>query len=511
MNGTPRGVTRRGLLQGVAGLGVAGTVVGGGAAHAGGPPRETESAATSTTRRPVHVDVVVVGAGLAGLSAARTLQHAGRSVLVLEARNRVGGRTLNHDLGNGHHGDMGGTWIGPTQTAIAALAREMGVHAFDQPDNGNQVYYDGTQRLTYDDTTPVLGTAPPDPTILPDVATIVALIDQMAQEVPVDRPWDAPHAAEWDNKTLDSWLRLHTANPKTREVASSAFEAILGCEAREVSLLFAIAYVAQATDGSTYGTFERLINTRGGAQAQRFVEGAQVISIRMANRLGARHVRLSSPVHRIEQDAKGVTVHSDTGVVRARQVVVAIPPTLAGRIDYTPNLPPSRDALTQRLPMGALIKAEAFYAKPWWRDKGLTGAAVSTVGPAKTTFDVSPKDGRIGGLLGFVGGDEARKYTGRPAALRRAVLANFATFMDDDRALHPTHFEVMDWTREKWTRGCPVAIAAPGVLTEYGPSLTAPVGRIHWAGTETASYWHGYMDGAVRSGRRAAAEILGRS
>src|SRR4051812_4700128 len=414
MTSTPRGVTRRGLLQGVAGLSVAGAVAGAGAAQAGGPPRETEPAATTTRRKPAHVDVVVVGAGLAGLSAARTLQHAGRSVLVLEARNRVGGRTLNHDLGNGHHGDMGGTWIGPTQTAIAALAKEMGVHAFDQPDNGNQVYYDGTQRLTYDDTTPVLGTAPPDPTILPDIATIVALIDQMAQEVPVDRPWDAPHAAEWDNKTLDSWLRLHTANPKTRAVASSAFEALLGCEAREISLLFAIAYVAQATDGSSYGTFERLINTRGGAQAQRFVEGAQVISIRMARHLGSSRLLLSSPVRRIQQHSRGGAVVSDRATVSAKHVVVAIPPTLAGRIDYAPLLPPLRDQLTQRLGMGALIKCEAFYTKPWWRDLGYTGAVVSTVGPAKTTFDVSPRDAKIGGMLGFVGGDEARRYVGRP-------------------------------------------------------------------------------------------------
>jgi monoamine oxidase len=154
------------------------------------------------------------------------------------------------------------------------------------------------------------------------------------------------------------------------------------------------------------------------------------------------------------------------------------------------------------------LKAEAFYGKPFWRDNGLTGAAVSTVGPAKTTFDVSPQDAKIGGLLGFIGGDAARRYTGRPDALRKAVLANFATYLNDDRALHPTQFHVMDWTREEWTRGCPVAIAAPGVLTEYGPALAAPVGRIHWAGTETATYWHGYMDGAVRSGERAASEIL---
>src|SRR4051794_17065250 len=362
------GISRRGLLQGAAGLSVAGGAIA--AVDAG-------AATTATALQRRQADVVVVGAGLAGLSAARRLQHAGRSVIVLEARDRVGGRTLNHDLGNGHHGDMGGTWIGPTQTAIAALAKKMDVHAFDQPDEGSQVYYDGTTRLTYDDSTPVVGTAPPDPTILPDIVSIIAQVDTMAQEVPVDRPWDAPHAAEWDRQTLDSWLRSNTANPKTMDVASAAFEALLGCEAREISLLYAVHYVATATDGSTYGTFERLIGTRGGAQAQRFVEGAQVISIRMAKRLD--RVVLSAPVHRIEQDSRGVNVHATGLVVRAKHVVVTIPPTLAGRIDYHPLLPAKRDALTQRLPMGALLKAEAFYPKPFWRDLGLTGAAVSTV------------------------------------------------------------------------------------------------------------------------------------
>ncbi len=493
-------VSRRGLLTGAAGLAVAGTALGLGDATAA--PR---TAAAGASRKRRQVDVVVVGAGLAGLSAALRLHEAGKSVVVVEARGRVGGRTYNHELGHGNHGDMGGTWIGPTQTAIAALAKKMGVHAFNQPDHGKQVYYDGTQRATYKDTSP-LGTAPPDPSITPDVVAIVEEIDQMATSVPVARPWDAPNAAEWDRQTLDTWLRQNTTNNKTLEVASAAFEALLGCEAREVSLLFAVAYVAQATDGSKPGTFERLIDTRGGAQAQRFVEGSQEISIRMAKRLGHRVV-LRAPARRIEQDRHGVTVHTDRGTFHGRYAVVAIPPTLAGRIDYSPHLPAHRDQLTQRLPQGALIKAEAYYDKPWWRDLGLTGAAVSTVGPAKTTFDVSPKDGSIGGLLGFVGGDEARAFTGKPEKLKRAVLKNFATLMADKRALQPTRFVVKDWTTEAWTRGCPVAIAGPGVLSEYGPAITAPVGRIHWAGTETASYWHGYMDGAVRSGDRAADEV----
>jgi monoamine oxidase len=217
---------------------------------------------------------------------------------------------------------------------------------------------------------------------------------------------------------------------------------------------------------------------------------------------------LESPVRRIEQHAGGVTVTSDKVTVKAKYVVVAIPPTLAGRIDYSPLMPSARDAVMQRSPQGALMKVEAFFDRPWWRDNGLNGAAVSTVGPAKTTFDVSPKDGKIGGLLGFVGGDEARKYSPNHKALEHAVLHNFSTFFNKGKPIpKPTHLVVKDWTMEQWTRGCPVALSGPGVISEYGEHIAKPVGRIHWAGTETATYWHGYMDGAVRSGHRAAAEV----
>jgi monoamine oxidase len=347
---------------------------------------------------------------------------------------------------------------------------------------------------------------------LADIALAVEDLDSMASTIPVHRPWEASNAAAWDQQTVQTWLKNTVSPagyPKMSKLISALFEALVGAEARECSLLYTAAYVATATDGSKPGTVERLIDTRGGAQAKRFVEGSQVISTRMAHHLGHHHVILNSPVRKIEHSKTHVTVHSDKRTVRAKHVIVAIPPTLVERIYFEPMLSGNRDGALQRNPQGTLIKVEAFFHQPWWRDKGLTGAAVSTVGPAKTTFDVSPPDGKIGGLLGFVGGDEARKYSGRPKALAAAVLHNFSVYFNKGKKIpNPTSVVVKDWSREEWTRGCPVAINGPGTLTEYRDVLTRPAGRIHWAGTETSEYWNGYMDGAVRSGERAAAEVL---
>ena len=488
-------ITRRGLI-GSAAAGTAITVM--------------PTAGQAAGKKPAaqSADVVVVGAGLAGLTAARQVVASGRSVLVLEARDRVGGRVLSHTLSGGSYSELGGMFTGPTQDHIQELASDVGVDLYPTYNTGNNVFIGGDgRREEFPSDTP-LGTAPADPVVAPDIALAVTQLDEMATHVDVDAPWDAPDAEEWDRQTLDTWLRAHTSgNPEFMAVTSAATEAIFGCEPGELSLLYTVYYLAASGNEDNQGTFERNFNTAGGAQERRFAGGTHLIPERMAAGLGNR-ILLNAPVRRIDHSSSGVTVQSDNLAVSAKRAIVAIPPVLASRIFYEPALPPLRDQLTQHMPQGSLMKFEAAYPTPFWRGKGLTGQVVSELGPVKVTFDVSPESGTPGIMMGFIGGHEARVWEQRSEASRReAVLQQFAHFFGDE-ALSPREVVEFNWSTEVWNRGCPVAVLGPGTLVDFGTELRKPVDRIHWAGTETSTYWNGYMDGAVRSGKRAAAEVL---
>jgi monoamine oxidase len=458
-------------------------------------------------RRVRHADVVVVGAGLAGLTTARELVRRGHSVVVLEARDRVGGRVLNLDLGNGVFTERGGTFQGPTQTRIKRLADQVGVGTFPTYTEGNNVYYADGDRLEWSDTGPT-GTAPPDPEVIFDVAKLVVKLNELSREVPVRAPWRAPRAEEWDRRTLRQFAIANgSANPRFLELVNVALRAQMGAEAREVSLLFALLFTAQSGDRKHPGTFERNFNTRGGAQQNRFEGGSQVIALRVARALGGRVV-LGSPVRRVERGANRVTVESDDVVVHAKRAVMALPPPLLSRIEFAPDLPEQRRRLNDALTMGTLTKATIVYERPFWRDKGLSGTALSLNGPIGALYDDSPEDASKGILFGFIGGDRARIYNRRPRADRRArVIAELETLFGPEAGRNIERYVESNWRREHWTRGCPIAYAPRQVLTRYGPALRRPVGRIHWSGTETADYWAGYMDGAVRSGERAAREV----
>jgi monoamine oxidase len=464
------------------------------------------SSSLASSSVPKTADVVVVGAGLAGLTAARAIARAGRSVVVLEARDRVGGRTWNRPVTGGSYIDAGAEFVGPTQDRIKALAQTVGVETFPTYNSGNNVYWKDGTRLTYAASGPT-GIAPPDPAYLPDIAQIIQKLNTMATEIDVTAPWKAKEAVEWDSETFYTWLKANEANPDFMRLAATATDAIFGQEPRDLSLLYVVFYIAASGNETNQGTFERNFQTAEGAQQDRFVGGSQLISLRVAAELGSSVV-LNAPVRRIAQTAKGVKVTAKGGRVSAKLVIVAIPPALAARIEYVPLLPARRDQLTQRAPMGSYAKVDAVYDRPFWRDEGLTGQAVSVNGPVRVTFDSTPTEGSPGVLLGFIGGTDARGWYDLPAEQRRqTVLDNLVNYFGE-RARNPFQYVENAWADEAFSRGDPVAGLPPGVLLDFGTALRAPVGRIHWAGTETSDFWVGYMDGAVRSGERAAQEAL---
>ncbi|RNL78269.1 flavin monoamine oxidase family protein [Nocardioides marmorisolisilvae] len=486
---------RRTLFRGGAAAGLATLAVAG--------FEESVTAATLQGSLPSHVDVVVVGGGLSGLVAARKVAAKGRSVLVVEARDRVGGRLLNHTLKGGAVIEAGGAFVGPTQDHIKALAAEMGVHTFKEYVQGKNVYISaqGKKQL-------YTGTVPPDPLVLLDAALLLKQLDKFASEINVDAPWTHPKAAEWDSMTLGDYIRKNAVNKAgILNLIAAWTQPGFGADPDQLSLLFVIHYIACSGNEATKGTFELNANTTGGAQESRFIGGSQLVPLKVAQRLGTR-VALDAAVHRIDQGSTKAIVKTSRGNVTCKQVIVACPPPLVLDIDWYPQLPAQRHALLTHMKMGRLMKCDAVYSTPFWRADGLSGSGVADSGATRTVFDNSPNDASVGVLLSFVGGATWQKYGTLPQAERKkAVLEGFAQ-MFGPKALKPIEYTEHNWPHETWTRGAPVAVMAPGTMTAFGPAIRRPFGRVHWAGTETSTYWTGYMDGACRAGERAAAEVL---
>jgi monoamine oxidase len=439
-------------------------------------------------------DAVVVGGGYAGLAAARKLTEEGCSTVLLEARDRVGGRTHTVEEA-GAQVDLGGQWIGPGQDHIYALAADTGVATFPQWTAGEDVVLeDGRPRR-------VSGEEGYDHDDLDEYGGAIAALERTAAGIPLDRPWAAPGARTLDAMTLETWLDQQLERPGARTMLATTVANLFAAEPASLSLLHVLFYIRSG------GGWESLVNTEGGAQQDRLVGGLQEPAMRLAARLGDA-IRLEWPVRAISQDARGVAVAGEAGTVRAGRAIVAIPPTLAGRLVYNPALPAGRDQLTQRLPGGSVVKFNLVYPTPWWRELGHRGFVYSPDEAVTMMFDATPGKGEPGVIIGFMEGAKGVEASRLPAAERRALVIEQA-----ERALGPPSEQSIgyvdrDWSAEQWTRGCYGAHFPPGVWTQLGPSLREPVGRIHWAGTETAERWMGYVDGAIESGIRAAVEVL---
>ena len=440
-------------------------------------------------------DVIVIGAGLSGLVCARTLQHAGKDVLVLEARDRVGGRTLSQDIGRATF-DLGGQWLGPGQRRLIGLVDELDLQTFPTHAAGKNLLVVDGRTTVYRGTIPRIS-----PVGLAQLGAALARLEVAGWLTSAEHPWRSLDAQRRDAQTAESFgSALHA--PTARAAFDAAVRTVFGAEARQMSQLF-VSWYSRAGGGLV-----NLAAVDGGAQERRFVRGAQALSTGLAQRLRPGTIRLECPVTAVIQSAGRVTLKTDREHYSAANTVVAVPPAVARNIEFEPKLPAGKARLLRDAAMGSAVKLMILYEHAFWRDDGYSGEVVYGSPPLSVVFDNTSHDGAQPALLGFVVGDAARRWKSTDAAARHAAVVDQLAQAFGPNARNYTEFIEHDWTMEPYSGGCPTAALPPGTLSAIGPAHRAPTGRLYWAGTETATEYPGYLEGAIEAGERAAIEIL---
>ena len=445
-------------------------------------------------------DCIIVGAGFAGLTAARKLKQENLRVLLLEARSRVGGRTESGQLA-GITIDLGGMWLGPTQERLAALADSYQVRTYRTwlPGEAKICLSDKPRRVPEES----LEYALPEEA-LPDFEKIVVTMEELAASVDPQAPWTHPDAEYLDSHTVESWMSTQITHPDVRTFVRLVCQAIFCAETAQLSMLFFLFYLRSAG-----GLGVLMAQGEGGAQNFLFEGSLHQIALRLGQEV-ADSVQLSSPVSSIRQTEDGVEISAGGLEYAARFAIVAAPPGPTNQIEFVPSLPPKKKGLLRRQPMGSCIKCWIAYDRPFWRDQGLNGLVLNTAAPFTPLMDVTPPDAGVGLLAGFFDADSAANWTScTPEERKTAVLEELVSQFGPEAAV-PIDFVERDWTAETYSEGCYGAFMGPGTMTRYGSVIREPIGRLHWAGTETSEVWSGYVEGAIHSGERAAAEVLQR-
>jgi putrescine oxidase len=442
-------------------------------------------------------DVVVVGAGIAGLTAATVLAEAGLDVRVLEARDRVGGRTFNTTI-RGEANELGGQWIAPYQSEAHALLRRLAIELFPSHREGSHVYLDaaGERRLYTGHDAPLGGASERA------YAAADAALDALAQQLDPEAPWTHPRAAELDALPFETWLQTEVDDDLARDLLRAWMAGgFMTKPATTFSVLAALWVIAGA--GGTYELFEP-----EQCLAYRVVGGSQLIALELAKALGDDRVLLEHPVHELRHAVDGVEVIGGDARLTARHAVVATPPNLVGAIRFGPTLPAWRLQLQEALSQGSVVKVLAVYDTPFWRADGLSGQGFAPYELVREIYDNSPPSGSPGVLVTFLSGEIADRVAHWSHAERRAaVLDGFARYVGP-RAHEAVDVIELDWSAEEWTRGAYSATFGVGGLTRWGPDLRRPVGPISWACTDIAGVGNMHMEGAIRSGQAAAHAII---
>jgi monoamine oxidase len=448
-----------------------------------------------------EADVAIVGAGLTGLTAAAELERLGAATVVLEARDRVGGRVLSVPVGDGVAIDQGGQFIGPPREGpwlMDAVCRDLGVERFHTPDDGDKLVVVAGRRRRY------RGLAPTRPWHAGlELVHAKNKLERLAREVPIGAPWQAGDGARLDGQTYAAWIERNVRTKQSRALLRLATETLYAAAPEEFSLLHALAYVRSA--GRGHLTF--LARIARGHQQEQLRGGAQTVPLRIAARLPEPVVHGAEVRQAEVHEDERVTLTGPALTVRCRRAVLAMAPSLAQRLDYVPSLPAAREQAMHGFRGGAVITVSLVYDSPHWRERGLSGYAANTSGAVRGVLDVSPPGAACGVLQAFVVADAARSLGPLPAEERRARVLDALVELFGEPARSPQLYFEKDWSLDPWTRGCYHSLGVPRAWIDHGRALHAPVGPLHWASSETATWGLGTMEGAVDSGRRVARAV----